>query len=576
MTINNRIQKFLNSVEANYHYYLVMIICMYLYKSIRYFRSPFFSPDAENYYLPFARKLIDIGPSFIFEKNSLVISPGTYIWPALFGGNATIIRPANLILGVFMILLIVDIGRLLYSKLTGLISGFLFAISPIVIVWIPSLLSEPPFIFFTLLFIWSMIKISQKQTSYIFLCAFSLSSSILIRPVWLYPSILLLLTAPMVFFFLIEVESKIVLKNILLTIALGLVLPVSFIFHNQINYQLPALATGSGNAIFLGTNIFTGGYEPPIINLNYNVGKFFPTEFNKYDFIEFDKKLISVSKEMLKQMPIKDFFYWAVSKLSWFSFFSPLDASFKTSILRMLEFSLSLTGFIWSIREKKFAIMTLGFAYILQTGQAIPALYNIRYSAGNLEPILILLTPIGLIALFTSFQKNKKSFTFFGLFTILIFILATFAYFTLLPKIVFPKNMDYKILYENSSRTNEKLSTWTMNIPKITTDSPFNTFIKIELARDIKEFKKCSPLMFTLSESKTSLISDLTTVHSDNKNNVVIMGATTFSNTLIPESDTTLSISSEKCFITNEIRRISYVEASVSKYWLDKSVPPSL
>ncbi|NOT77546.1 MAG: hypothetical protein HOP07_00930 [Bacteriovoracaceae bacterium] len=82
-------------------------------------------------------------------------------------------------------------------------------------------------------------------------------------------------------------------------------------------------------------------------------------------------------------MPLKDLAHWVLSKFSWFSFLTPLETNLKIEIIRALEFSLSLFGFIWAIREKIYLIIALGFAYILQSGQVIPALYNVLYSAGK-------------------------------------------------------------------------------------------------------------------------------------------------------------------------------------------------
>lgn len=325
---------------------------IYLMRSIRYFRSPFFSPDAENYYLPFAKKFLTIGPSLIFQKDSLKLSVGTYIWPAILGADPLVIRLTNLALGILMVILVYDIGRLLHSKYAGLLSSFLFAMSPIIIIWIPSLLGEPPFIFFSLLFIWSTILIAQNKLWPIPLCAFALTSSILIRPVWLYPSILFLPIFFIALIFFRLKEQKKSLLYVILSLMLGLTLPFMYIAHNKLKHNLPAIAAGSGTTLFYGTNLFTGGYEPPIINLQYGVGSYTSPELEKLDFIDADKKLVTASKEQLKQMPLKDFVYWVVTKFSWYSFLTPLDTNLKMAIIRALEFSLALLAFIWAIREK--------------------------------------------------------------------------------------------------------------------------------------------------------------------------------------------------------------------------------
>lgn len=556
------LQQRLLNINPYAGYFLIPIIGIYLLRALRYLRSPFFSPDAENYYLPFAKKFLTIGPSLIFQKDSLKLSLGTYIWPAIFGADPSIIRYANLILGVFMVVLVYDISRLLHSKYAGLLSSFLFAMSPIIIFWIPSLLSEPPFIFFSLLFIWSLIKVTQKKSWSIPLCSFALTSSIFIRPVWLYPSILFLPVFALSFVFMKQQEQRKTTSRVILTIIIGLILPFMFIVRNQLKYNLPGIATGSGTTLFYGTNLFTGGYEPPIINLQYGIGSYSSPELEKLDFIESDKKLASVSKEHLRQMPIKDLVYWVITKFSWFSFLTPLETNFKMALIRALEFSLSLLGFIWAIREKKYLIITLGCAYILQTGQTIPALYNVRYSAGNLEPLLILLAPIGLVALLSSFKSNFISFIFYSFFSFTILLLALYAHFTLLPKIIFPKNMPYKVLYETKVPLSLNPGNITYSIPKISPIFALNTFIKIELAPVDKNILDCKDSFAAIENRRIGF---------DFKNmqeNTVYIGAVSSTDNLIPDSPSTLTITSD-CLELNKVQitKISYIEAMMEKYW---------
>lgn len=303
------LKQWLLKINQHFGYFLFSIIVIYLLKAIRFLRNPLPSPDAENYYIPFAKKLLAIGPSLIFQKDSLKLTPGTYIWPAFLGADPSIIRHTNFFLGILMVLLIYDIGKQLHSKYAGLLSSLSFALSSLIIFWIPSLLSEPPFIFFSLLFIWSLIKVTQFKRWPVVLCAFALTCSIFIRPVWLYPSIIFLpiFLISLVFFKLPDQRKT--LLRVILTLILGLTLPLMFIIHNQLKYKLPAIAVGSGTTLYYGTNLFTGGYEPPILNLQYGVGSYASPELEKFDFIESDKKLVIASKEQLKQMPIKDFAY---------------------------------------------------------------------------------------------------------------------------------------------------------------------------------------------------------------------------------------------------------------------------
>lgn len=556
------LQQKLLKINSYIHFALPAIIVIYLTRAFRYLKSPFYSPDAENYYLPYAKKFLSMGLPFIFQKDSLKLSIGTYVWPAILGAESSIIRYTNLSLGVLMIILIYDTGRQLHSKTAGIISSFLFAMSPIIIFWIPSLLSESPFIFFSLLFIWSMIKSAKGSKGCLLLSAFALTSSIFIRPVWLYPSLLFFPVFVMLFIFIKNQERRKVLARSIIILTLGLLLPLSFIMRNQIQYRAPILATSSGTALFYGTNPFTGGYEPPIINLHYGVGFYKSSKIESLDFIDSDKNLTSVAKSHLTQMNLMDFFHWALKKFSWFNFLTPLEASPKVSFIRILEFSLSLLGFLWAMREKKHLLTILGCAYILQAGQTIPALYNIRYSAGNLEPLLILLTPIGLAALLDSYKKNLTTFLAYSFLACAIFATGAYAHYALLPKILFPQDMAYHVLYETSPLSPLVDGKVTFDLPKISPYYPPNTFLRLDFVGTNDAIKGCKDSSAKVGAQKIGFD------FNNHQGNTVYIGALTSADTLIPEDKTTLIIQSN-CLKPDgvKITKASYIEADVEKYW---------
>jgi 4-amino-4-deoxy-L-arabinose transferase-like glycosyltransferase len=565
-------EKFLNAqlnFFKNYHYVLLApSVLYYIVRSIRYIRSPFESPDAEKVYLPFAKKFLEIGPSLFFEKASLITSPGTYLWPALFNANPLAIRIAGMILGLFILFLIYQIGKELYSKIAGLIASFLFAISPTLIVWIPSLLSEPTYIFFSVFFIWSLIKIAKGKQWGVPAASLSLMISIFIRPILLYPAIFFLV----IFFFMAIVlkKQRKLFTCFSISLLLGLTFPFVFIIRNQIKYNLPSIAVGSGAVLFYGTNPFTGGFEPPVMNLTYGIGAQNRPELDEpQNLIVRNQKLMAVSKAHLANMTIKEFITFIAKKISWFMFFTPLESSYKAAFLRAFEISLGLYAFIWGFNKRNYPIIFLAAIVAVQIGQAILALYNIRYSSGILEPLLLVLGAIGATLLIEVFQENLMKFYKDLILCSIFLTIGIFLHYNVLPKTYYPSSIPFYILFEKKIDTFVNEGSLVVDVSKLSPKVTANTFVKIDFLPQLN-FHNCRNnfIYFKGDLSQGKFTMQAISFEDINEKSELFIGALTSSMEKIFKENGKLVVETD-CQVNKKfpISKISIIEANVDKFW---------
>lgn len=368
---------------------LLISVIIYLIKGVKFYSAET-APDVITAYLPLSKLFLDQGINFFNTIDSITVSPMAYIWGALFGGKLEVIKTANLFLGILILLMLYRIGRLTHSVGAGIISSFLFAFNPFLISWFPTALGEPPFYFFTIIWLWAM---SEAFSCRIFcwlpigLSALGLSLSILTRGIWLYPSLCMLLAMGIACKFKFFDRSKV--KISLFITGFAIILPASYIIKNLIVFSMPAIDLGSGGALYYGAHLMTNGFEPPLLGLSYEDGGFLHT-------VEGSKLHLKVAKDFLVERNLDELVSWYLRKISWFTLFTGSDVSVKHTFFRILEITFAAIALRWCWRKKN-VFLTILFSYLaLQLLQSAFALYNLRYSTDSFELMLILLSGIGL------------------------------------------------------------------------------------------------------------------------------------------------------------------------------------
>ncbi|MBF0825957.1 hypothetical protein IR166_30880, partial [Enterococcus faecalis] len=141
----------------------------------------------------------------------------------------------------------------------------------------------------------------------------------------------------------------------------------------------PMVATGSGAALYFGSNPVLSGYEPPFFGLAHDEG----TVVGGLGHLsmEGDKRLMAVAKTMLRDLPTGELLQMYVRKLGAVLFFS--RAHLDRHVLndrawRIALVLLALLG-VWGARRHPMGWMVAGAA-AYQCAVHVPVLYNPRYS----------------------------------------------------------------------------------------------------------------------------------------------------------------------------------------------------
>ena len=579
---------------------LSIIILYYIYRTLFYINNAPLAPDVITTYLPFAQKVINQGFGFFSTAESLKASPLSYIWIALFKADVLFVRYVNLIAGIFMVILIYNLGRQIHSSAAGLVAAFLFVRSPLLIQWIPTLLSEPMFYFFTLLWFWAISEVIANKKWAIPIAAIALTLSILTRSVWFYPAFIFIFFSLIWFF--ISQSNRGLAKRLVIANSIGLILPILFIIKNYIIFNAPVIAFGSGFALYAGTNPMTGGFEP------YYLGTGYGGSLDHLSMIG-DRNHSLVALEFLKDRSVRDLLNWFLQKLQWTLFFSPVDISYVAALWRAIEISFGTIGVWWGINNKSLFVKLLGIGFFIQLFQTVFPLYNTRYSADNLDFLLILLAAVGIVVSFSGIfgfilsilnSISKKSnvnvlsniypnvkYGISGLF--LAFVLIIFLGFRTVPVLNLPDNIPVTILFKitspiiidstqwlKNSKINEKeivqIDTKIDMQKKILPNEPDYALWQIQMSLSPKNNAICEKA--AISFNSINKLKD-SSVYFDVKNNGVMntynIGASGFQKALFPEMDGKITLS---LYCTKDVdiivNRVSLLVPHMVKYYWDR------
>ncbi|HZJ94673.1 MAG TPA: hypothetical protein VFD11_03760 [Thiopseudomonas sp.] len=369
----------------------------------------FLMPDAVVVYLPLATKLLENPLAILSEPAAVTVAPGSYFYMALAGAEPARIFILNIVLAVCSALLIFDLCRRLGGIYAGLAGALLYCTSPLLLhVLIPTL-NEPPYLFFTTLWLWSTVLIGDKQDKLwpVLVAGFALLLSILTRAIyfyWLFPAVV---TCLLVYVYSKNLDLKKLGIRILAAHLIAAAGAGAYTFYNWQVHDTPMIATGSGGALYFGSNPVTLGYEPPYFNMIHD--EWMVTDrVNSHLTPHNDRRLSFAAKHMLKDMPTQDLAELYINKLGAILFFS--QANLKLKVLNQRTFRivlLLLAGVGVFYYRKNLIVVMLFCAFLYVTAVHVPAMYNQRYSIGALDLPLTLLAALGAAQLLRQ-RANKK------------------------------------------------------------------------------------------------------------------------------------------------------------------------
>lgn len=367
--------------------------------------------DARVTYLPLAQEFIERGTEVFTNPESVHVAPGSYLYMVLAGADPARVKILNLVLAIASAFMVYDVVAGTAGRLAAYIAAMLYAANPMLQSVLIEPLSEPPFIFFTLVWLWGLVRAcratrSTRATAWMLLSIAGLSCSILTRGIlfyWIYAAI-----AACVLFIIFSRsrETKQQAIKILLIHAISLVPVWAYIGHNTSQHDVSMIATGSGAALYFGNNPATYGYEPPYFGLYHD--EWLVIEPGSHLTSENDRRLKFAAAELIREQSVGPFMAMTLNKFFANLFFS--RTGLDSQIYQYRAIRVTLVFFagcaLLCASRTLLSVMLLGLlgysAVILS-----PIMYNARYSIGAVDLPLLLVAAIGVAGLLSKPRRVR-------------------------------------------------------------------------------------------------------------------------------------------------------------------------
>lgn len=393
---------------------LLVAIFIHLYRTWQHFSFDALDFDASHFYLPYAQEFLAEGLNFFRKEQSVHYAPMAYVYPALFGADPVAVKFANVFLSTMLLVMLYRTGELLHSRKAGLLVAFLFALSPTITPYIPTVLTEPLYFFCLGVWIWSVSEIVIVRNSYyVPVAGIAFGVAILTRGTFYYFLFPILLVT-----LLIALRNRgkqhDIGKDLFLAHTIALLFPLAFIIKNWWLFDYPFFATGTGYALYFGSHPLVNGYEMPYYGLGYDEGTI--TRDLERLSIAADNLLKGVSLAILSDRTWGSLLETYSQKTFAFVFFTKavlLDTIFNLRSFRIVATVLSFVG-LFALKNRAMRGL-FGGILLYQILAHMPVLYQPRYSVGALDLWLTILSAIGLVYLSSSQTSRLKTLWIVGI-----------------------------------------------------------------------------------------------------------------------------------------------------------------
>lgn len=352
--------------------------------------------DAVHMYLPGARRLLDEGWRFFLDARSIQAPPFSFAWPALFGAEAAHVRAANFALSGATLLLLARSAWLVHSRGAAVAAAWLFALSPLLRPYLAAPITEAPFILLGAAWWWGLCEALATRRRWPLVVAVAALALAALTRATLFYWMPLVAAGFGVAWWRARGEARRQARAIALAHLVALLLPLAFVAKNVVLFDFPFYATGGANALYLGNNPLTGGYDPAYVEVGYDVGAI--ARDQSHLTLEAERLLRGAAKLMLAEQPWQDLARRHARKLAAFVFVTSAEPGAR--VLRGWRIALVVLGVAGLL------LMPRGAPRLLLAGllayQAlvhVPVLYTHRYSVGALDPWLVVAAGVGTAAL---------------------------------------------------------------------------------------------------------------------------------------------------------------------------------
>ena len=343
-----------------------------------------------------AAELAAKGPAFLAEPRSIEAPLFAYLYPALLGRSLPTIKVVNALLSVVTLLLVFRTAWLAHSRRAGVAAAFLFGLSPVLRPFLATAITEPPYLLLNAAWIWGLSEwIAAGRRLPLAVSALALPLATLTRASMFYwmPA---LVAAFAWLAWRSSGEARRRARGAAIAYALALLLPLALIAKNVHYFDFAFFAAGAGNALYLGNNPVTGGYDPNYVGLHFDVGSIARDQSPLT--LEAERLLGGVARHMIADQEPLSLLALHAKKLAAFVFVTSAEP--EAALWRAWRIALVILALV-GFRAARGGWLGWILAGVLayQVAALVPMLYTHRYSVGAMDLWLALLGGIGVAAL---------------------------------------------------------------------------------------------------------------------------------------------------------------------------------
>jgi Dolichyl-phosphate-mannose-protein mannosyltransferase len=401
--VNPTTQRIFTWLTAN-SFMLVVAACAIAHGFILFDRIGSDHPmDVIYGYIPNAKRLLEMGLFAFLSDPAAIRAPLlTTVWFALFNAEPISIRYGHSVLSALSVCLAAASAYVVAGRIAGIAAAALWAFSPLVERYGSHALVESPFWFFTWCWLAAFLCFCKTGARRWLLAAVVLGGlGLSIRPLFLYPSVAVLLLLGTRFLWLrfrpppsnhLNLDARIAWG-----VSLPLLVPIVFMAINAVHHQFFSLSTGAGAAIYLGLHPLNAGVDPPIYKFGYDA---IPSGGGEDHLtLASDRRLRRVAARFAKQRTAQEWLAFATHKASLSLLLGPEEQRTPGALRawRAAILVLACVGFFAYARRG--AALAFALISLLCFAQTIPILHNTRYAAGALEVSLTFWAALGAGAL---------------------------------------------------------------------------------------------------------------------------------------------------------------------------------
>jgi len=361
--------------------------------------------DAVHIYLPFAREFMANAGGFLASEKSIWVAPLAYLYPALLGAEPATIQWANI--GLYLALIVIGYraGSLLHSRPAGAVVAILLATSPAIKPFIPTVLTEPPYLFLVGVWLWAMMEgWKSGAKGWWILGGVALGLAILTRPTYTYFPPIAIAAASWVLRTETEARVRHRWSGLALCHGVAMALAMIAIARNAALFDYPSISTGAGAALYFGSNPATLGYDYGYLGLVFDDGS---VTLGKHHLsIEADRLLRGVALSALGDTPLAGLARLYAEKLAAFLFVTSAETTGAPELLRAWRIGvLAFAGIGWVAIASPFLRTVLASLLVYQMLIHLPLMYNFRYSVDALDVPLAFLAGAGVASSASSLRQ---------------------------------------------------------------------------------------------------------------------------------------------------------------------------